>query len=69
MRQYDGAEAKHASVPLRRVRTGERRREKFLHELKAGPAGGRPRAGSTGSFVRSLRVIRRQVIAHPTVFP
>ena len=23
--------------------------------------GGRPRAGSTGSFVRSLRVIRRQV--------
>ena len=31
--------------------------------------GGRPRAGSTGSFVRSLRVIRRQVIAHPTVSP
>jgi hypothetical protein len=31
--------------------------------------GGRPRAGSTGSFVRSLRIIRRQVIAHPTVSP
>jgi ABC-type branched-subunit amino acid transport system substrate-binding protein len=30
---------------------------------------GRPRAGSTGSFVRSLRDIRRQVIAHPTVSP
>jgi hypothetical protein len=37
------------------------------------PACGRPPAAtvfaprSTGSFVRSLRVIRRQVIAHPTV--
>jgi hypothetical protein len=35
MRQCDGAEAKHASVPLRHVRTGERRREEFLYELKA----------------------------------
>jgi hypothetical protein len=60
MRQCDGAESKHASVPLRRVRTGERRREKFLYGLTT---------GSTGSFVRSLRAIRRQVIAHPTVSP
>jgi hypothetical protein len=40
--------------------------------LRAAACGGRPRAGSTGStgsFVRSLRVIRRQVIAHPTVSP
>jgi hypothetical protein len=35
--------ATHASVPLRRVRAGELRWEKFLYELKAGPAGGRPR--------------------------
>jgi hypothetical protein len=31
--------AKHAGVPLRRVRAGELR-EEFLYELKAGPAGG-----------------------------
>jgi hypothetical protein len=38
--------AKHASVPLRRVRAGELRREEFLYELKAGPAGGlRPPSG------------------------
>jgi hypothetical protein len=55
-------DAKHASVPLRRVRTGELRWEKFLYELKAGPAGGRLRwpssAGSTtvtGSVYRSHR--------------
>jgi hypothetical protein len=36
----------HASVPLRRVRAGELRWEKFLYELKAGPAGGlRPPSG------------------------
>jgi hypothetical protein len=39
-------DAKHASVPLRRVRAGELRWEKFLYELKAGPAGGlRPPSG------------------------
>jgi hypothetical protein len=37
---------KHAGVPLRRVRAGEVRREEFLYELKAGPAGGlRPPSG------------------------
>jgi hypothetical protein len=36
----------HASIPLGRVRAGELRWEKFLYELKAGPAaaGGRPPA-------------------------
>jgi len=37
----------HASVPLRRVRAGELRWEKFLYELKAGPAGGRLRRPSS----------------------
>jgi hypothetical protein len=38
--------AKHASVPLRRIRAGECRCEEFLYELKAGPAGGlRPPSG------------------------
>ena len=32
----DERDAKHASVPLRRVRAGEARWEKFLYELKAG---------------------------------
>jgi hypothetical protein len=42
----DERDAKHASVPLRRVRAGELRWEKFLYELKAGPAGGlRPPSG------------------------
>src|SRR5215207_3744834 len=40
-------DAKHASVPLRRVRAGEVRREEFLYELKAGPAGGRLRRPSS----------------------
>src|SRR4029434_8121876 len=44
--RYDERDAKHASVPLRRVRTGELRWEKFLYDLKAGPAGGlRPPSG------------------------
>jgi hypothetical protein len=51
-------DAKHASVLLRRVRVGEVRWEKFLYELKAGPAGGRLRrpssAGSTGTAPRLL---------------
>jgi hypothetical protein len=39
-------DAKDASVPLRRVRADEVRREEFLYELKAGPAGGlRPPSG------------------------
>jgi hypothetical protein len=33
-----GRDAKHASVPLRRVRAGELRWEKFLYELQAEPA-------------------------------
>jgi hypothetical protein len=37
----------NSSVPLRRVRTGELRREEFLYELKAGPAGGRLRRPSS----------------------
>ncbi len=41
-----GTWAKRAGVPLRRVRAGEVRREEFLYELKAGPAGGlRPPSG------------------------
>src|SRR5215208_6366638 len=45
--RYDERDAKHASVPLPRVRTGELRWEKFLYELKAGPAGGRLRRPSS----------------------
>jgi hypothetical protein len=40
-------DAKHASVPLRRVRAGEVRCEEFLYELKSGPAGGRLRRPSS----------------------
>jgi hypothetical protein len=40
-------DVKHASVPLRRVHTGELRWEKFLYILKAGPAGGRLRRPSS----------------------
>jgi hypothetical protein len=51
--------AKHAGVPPRRVRAGEVRWEKFLYELKAGPAGGRLRrpssAGSTTPWARDPR--------------
>ena len=36
----DERDAKHASAPLRRVRAGECRWERFLYDLKAGPAGG-----------------------------
>jgi hypothetical protein len=43
----DERDAKHAGVPLRRVRAGEVRCEKFLYELKAGPAGGRRRRPSS----------------------
>ena len=43
----DERDAEHADVPLRRVRAGERRREKVLYELKAGPAGGRLRRPSS----------------------
>jgi hypothetical protein len=39
-------DAKHASVPLRRVRAGELR-EEFLYELKAGPEDGRLRRPSS----------------------
>jgi hypothetical protein len=39
--------AKHASVPLRRIRAGECRCEEFLYELKAGPPGGRLRRPSS----------------------
>jgi len=43
----DERDAKHASVPLRRVRAGEARCEKFLYDFKAGlraaACGGRPR--------------------------
>ena len=42
-----GRDAKHAGVPLHRVRTGEVRCEEFLYELKAGPAGGRLRRPSS----------------------
>jgi hypothetical protein len=42
-----GTRAKHAGVPLRRVRAGELRCEEFLYELKAGPAGGRLRRPSS----------------------
>jgi hypothetical protein len=39
-------EQQHAGVPLRSVRAGEVRCEKFLYELMAGPAGGlRPPSG------------------------
>jgi len=41
-------DAKHASVPLRRVRAGELRREEFLYELKAGLAGRPPAAAARG---------------------
>ena len=37
-KRCDKRDAKHASVPLRRVGAGEVRGEKFLYELKAGPA-------------------------------
>jgi hypothetical protein len=40
-------DAKHARVPLRRVRAGELRWEEILYELKAGPAGGRLRRPSS----------------------
>jgi hypothetical protein len=40
-------DAKHAGVALRGVRAGELRCEEFLHELKAGPAGGRLRRPSS----------------------
>jgi hypothetical protein len=43
----DKRDAKHAGVPLRRVRAGEVRCEEFLYELKAGPAGGRLRRPSS----------------------
>jgi hypothetical protein len=47
--RYDERDAKHVSVPLRRVRTGELRCEEFLYELKAGLSGGLrpPSAGKT----------------------
>jgi hypothetical protein len=53
MRQCDGAEAKHASVPLRRVRAGEVRVRTSLYELKAGPAGGRLRRPSSAGDDRT----------------
>src|SRR5512132_2635692 len=45
--RYNERDAKHASVPLRRVHAGELRWEEFLYELKAGPAGGRLRRPSS----------------------
>jgi hypothetical protein len=52
--RYDERDAKHASVPLRRVRTGELRWEKFLYELKAGQraASGRPRPAAAPTGLR-----------------
>jgi hypothetical protein len=59
--------AKHADVPLRRVRAGELRWEEFLYELKAGPAGGRRRrpssAGST-ALPAALRKTCHQYSRH-----
>jgi hypothetical protein len=46
----DERDAKHAGVPRRRVRAGELRWEKFLYELKAGPAGGRLRQPSSAGI-------------------
>jgi hypothetical protein len=45
----DERDAKHASDPLRHVRTGEVRCEEFLYELKAGQraASGRPRPAAS----------------------
>jgi hypothetical protein len=50
----DGGDAKHASVPPRRVRAGEVRWEKFLYELKAGQraASGRPRPAASPTGLR-----------------
>ena len=58
----------HAGVPLRRVRAGEVRCEKFLYELKAGPAGGRLRRPSSagepsGGAGRPDHVASRRPIA------
>jgi hypothetical protein len=57
-------DAKHASVPLRRVRAGELRREEFLYELKAGPAGGRLRRPSSRRQRRDGH--RGTGLAHPS---
>jgi hypothetical protein len=46
----------HASVPLRRVHAGEVRWEKFLYELKAGPAGGRLRRPSSAGNAHRRRL-------------
>src|SRR5829696_4966503 len=57
-----GTWAKHAGVPLRRVRAGELR-EEFLYELKAGQraAGGRPRpATAQAAEVTKRRALRLQ---------
>ena len=63
----DERDAKHASVPLRRVRTGELRREEFLYTLKAGPADGRrwrpSAAGSTSGRVPGRPCCRSRTTA------
>ncbi len=61
-------DAKHASVPLRRVRAGEVRREEFLYELKAGPAGGlRPPSGpATTRRSLNCKVTTRSGVLHFT---
>jgi hypothetical protein len=51
--RYDERGAKHASVPLRRVRAGEVRGEDFLYELKA--ALGRQTARRVDLAGRKLR--------------
>jgi len=43
-------EQQHAGDPLGRVGAGEARWEKFLYELKAGPAGGRLRRPSSAGI-------------------
>src|SRR5215217_7537129 len=52
----DERDAKHARVPLRRVRAGELRWEKFLYELKAGlraaACSSRPRPARTTKIER-----------------
>jgi hypothetical protein len=66
----------HASVPLPRVRTGECRREEFLYELKAGPAGGlRPPSGPAatrrppGQPASPSRQVIPHAVEHPPVMP
>src|SRR5215216_1283448 len=59
-----------ASVPLRHVRAGEVRREDFLYELKAGPAGGlRPPSGPAAPRPSPRHRPHRSVQPAPTPQP